>query len=232
MFSSTPPSTPMPSPAAILICVKQNSTHTVLLCNAQHYNSFCLFLNKLKAISLYLLSEHASFFLISPSVDRFFRGDFQTNVLFVVARLWGNRKRSGLSLRQRRKNNTIIGWEKVEKLSTTSLNIFLFYFPDCQWSIRGQHWVVLEWTYFSFHPSDLMEKKSSTTLTIYRSHRSRATNCHILSSTLWCLAWDLGKEHKQTCVKQWNSKGDSTPIWKALTNQNVEFALGGQSFFC
>ena len=43
----------------------------VLLCNAHHYNSFCLFPNKMMPISLYLHSKHASFFLISKVIVSF-----------------------------------------------------------------------------------------------------------------------------------------------------------------
>ena len=64
MFSSTPPSTPTPTPAADTCLCWSNTQTMVFLCNAHHYNSFCLFPNKMMPISLDLLSEHASFFLI------------------------------------------------------------------------------------------------------------------------------------------------------------------------
>ena len=55
----------------------------------------------------YLLSEHASFFIISKVLIIYFtRISKQMHVLFVVARLWGNGMQSDLALQQQRKNNT------------------------------------------------------------------------------------------------------------------------------
>ena len=101
---------PDANPCCQYLLVRNNTQTMVLLCIAHHYNSFCLFPNEMLPIPLYLFSEHASFFLISKVLIIYFAecACASTNarlVLFVVARLWGNGMRSGLYLRQRRKNN-------------------------------------------------------------------------------------------------------------------------------
>ena len=87
MFSSTPPSTPTPTPAADTLFVQSNTQTMVLLCNAHNYNSFCLFPNS------FLCQFH-----FTSSVNM---------LLSFLEKCW-NGKRSALSLQQRRKNNTTL----------------------------------------------------------------------------------------------------------------------------
>lgn len=77
-----------------------------------------------------------------------------------------------------------------------------FYSLDCRrsvWSWQNE----LCWTKQIFNSiHKILGRKRLVLLRWHKGHHSRATTCHILSSTLLCVAWDLGKV--QMCVKHWH----------------------------
>ena len=163
---STPPSTPS-NPCCRSLLVRSNTPTMVLLCNAHHYNSFCLFPNKIMPISLFLLSEHASFFLISKVLIVI----SSCLVLFVVARLWGKQKAIRFVFVTAVQKLTPLGNAragKVEKLSTapsirrcklllTNRVLNPIYFTESVWDERTS----LQSTSHALNPG-LTEKKTGS----------------------------------------------------------------------
>lgn len=88
-----------------------------------------------------------------------------------------------------------------------------FYSLDCRWSVWSWHneLCLTEQIFHSIHK--IWGRKSVVLFWWHKSNHSRATTCHILSSTLLCVAWDLGKVHKQTCVKHSIGKDGSKRCW-------------------